>query len=62
MESAPEVEKIRRENPFCNNAPEIFGAMPIEEARKKFPELFLPQDEWRLPTIEDSKNPESLEH
>lgn len=42
--------RIEKENPFCDAAPGLFGAMPIEEARRKYPELFPKDQEWRLPT------------
>lgn len=52
------LEEIRKTNPFCNAAPEIYGAMPIEEARKdpRYAHFFRPEDEWRLP-IKDEKPP-----
>lgn len=49
-----EIARIRQENPFCDAAPEIFGAMPIEEARLRYPWFFMAEDEWRLPTKDDT--------
>lgn len=43
-----ELAKIRTENPFCDAAPEIFGAMTLEDARKKYPHFFRAEDDWRL--------------
>ena len=38
---------------WCNN-PEKFGGIPLEEAKRLYPHFFKPEDDWRLPTIEDS--------
>lgn len=49
-----EIERIRQKNPMCSDAVEKFGAIPIEEARLRYPWLFL--EEWRLPTKDDTPN------
>lgn len=49
-----EIARIRRENPMCDDAPEKFGAMPLEEAKMRYPHFFMEEDDWRLPTKDDS--------
>jgi hypothetical protein len=49
-----EIARIRQENPMCHDAIEKFGAMPIEEARLRYPWFFMAEDEWRLPTKDDT--------
>lgn len=55
-----EIQKIRRENPFCDAAPELFGAMSVQDAQIKYPHLFLEKDDWRLPTKDDSPSLEKF--
>lgn len=51
----PEVPpELRRSNPFCYHAPEIFGMMTLEQAKEAYPHFFELEDNWRLPTPEDS--------
>lgn len=48
-------QRIRKENPFCDAAPELYEAIPIEEAKQdpRYKHFFKPEDDWRLPDGND---------
>lgn len=55
-----EIQRIRKTNPFCDDAPEKFGAMSVQDAILKYPHFFLEEDDWRLPTKDDSPSLEKF--